>query len=128
MAVKRTLRLYLRERARGAVHVVPGVIHYVGMELESGREGGDVLGIVVAVMVERVERSALYLLAIGKPKEQVGASMWSERKISTEVWYARRRDSKRSVPISTRRDGTVWGLNNHNGTILLGKWGPGGRA
>lgn len=27
-----------------------------------------------------------------------------------------------------KRDGTVWGLNNHNGTILLGKWGPGGRA
>lgn len=44
------------------MQVVPGVIHDVGMGLERGGQG--MLGVVVAVMVERVERPALYLLAI----------------------------------------------------------------
>lgn len=49
------MRLYLRECAGGAaVQVVPGVIHGVGMGLERGEQVGK----VVAMMVERVERSA----------------------------------------------------------------------
>lgn len=60
------------------------------------------LGMEAAVAVERVERPALYVLAIAKSREQRGTRMGPERKISTEVWYARRRESKRSVPKSTQ--------------------------
>lgn len=44
------------------MQVVPGVIHDDGVGLERERQG--MLRVVVAVMVERVERPALYLLAI----------------------------------------------------------------
>lgn len=60
--------------------------------------------LVVAVMVERVERPALY-------------------KDSRRGRHAKRRDLSGLFRCleETERSGVLY---NHNGTILLGKWGP----
>lgn len=72
------------------------------------------LGMVVVLMVERVERPALYYVQRQNVK-RCGRYAGGEFLSGLSRWPC-------------PRDGTVWGLNNHNGTILLGKWGLGERA
>lgn len=53
---------------------------------------------------------------------------WRDNGFNNSYQACKETSSKRSVPTPILKQGTerVWGgLNNHNGTILLGKWGLG---